>query len=86
MGETVQVDEKGRVVLPKKVREVARIGVNTKLVAKASGIGVVELSDPRVFVVRARDIGAKKLTGWKEENHEATSYLVKSVKTKNEAR
>ena len=47
MSETVSVDEKGRLVIPKKVREKARIGVNVKLVAKASGIGRVELSDPK---------------------------------------
>ena len=85
MSETVSVDEKGRLVLPKKVREKARIGVNVKLVAKASGVGRVELSDPRILIAQAQEIGAKKLSGWKEEDHKATAYLLRSIRaSKNE--
>jgi bifunctional DNA-binding transcriptional regulator/antitoxin component of YhaV-PrlF toxin-antitoxin module len=84
MSETVSVDEKGRLVLPKKIREKARIGVNVKLVAKASGIGRVELSDPRILVAQAQEIGAKKLARWREEDHQAATYLLRSMRTKNE--
>ncbi len=80
MSETVSVDEKGRLVLPKKVREKAHIGVNVKLVAKASGVGRVELSDPSLLIAQAQEIGAKKLAGWKEEDHQATSYLLRSLR------
>ena len=86
MSETVSIDEKGRLVLPKRVRQEAHIGVRTKLVARASGVGRVELSDPKVLTAQAQDVGAKKLAGWKEEDHKATSYLVGSIKTKNETR
>lgn len=84
MNETVSVDEKGRLVLPKRVREEAHIRVNTKLVAKASGVGRVELSDPRVLAMKAQEIGRKKLSGWREEDHEAAAYLLGSMKAKNE--
>jgi bifunctional DNA-binding transcriptional regulator/antitoxin component of YhaV-PrlF toxin-antitoxin module len=86
MSEVVSVDEKGRLVLPKKVRQEAHISVRTKLVARASGVGRVELSDPKVLTVQAQDIGAKKLAGWKEDDHEATSHLLGSMKRKNETR
>jgi bifunctional DNA-binding transcriptional regulator/antitoxin component of YhaV-PrlF toxin-antitoxin module len=86
MSETVSIDEKGRLVLPKKIRQEARIGTKTKLVVRASGVGRVELSDPRVLTAQAQDIGAKKLSGWKEEDHEATAYLLGSMKSKNETR
>jgi bifunctional DNA-binding transcriptional regulator/antitoxin component of YhaV-PrlF toxin-antitoxin module len=82
MKETVSVDAKGRLVLPKKIREEARIGVNTKLVARASGVGRVELSDPRILTTKAQAIGGKKLAGWKEESHEATAHLIASMKAK----
>jgi bifunctional DNA-binding transcriptional regulator/antitoxin component of YhaV-PrlF toxin-antitoxin module len=85
VSEIVSVDEKGRLVLPRKVREAAGISVGTELLAKASGLGRVELSDPEVLKARAREIGAKKLEGWDEESHEATGYLVRSVKKPNEA-
>ncbi len=86
MSETVSIDEKGRLVLPKKVRQEAHISTRSKLVVRASGVGRVELSDPKVLTAQAQVIGAKKLSGWKEEDHEATSYLLGSMKTKNEAR
>ena len=72
-------------MLPKKVREAAGIGVGTELLAKASGFGRVELSDPEVLRAKAREIGAKKLEGWNEESHEATGYLVRPVRKPNEA-
>ena len=75
VSEIVSIDEKGRLVLPKRVRQEAHIGVRTELIARANGIGRVELIDPRVLAAQAQDIGAKKLVGWKEEDHEATSYL-----------
>jgi bifunctional DNA-binding transcriptional regulator/antitoxin component of YhaV-PrlF toxin-antitoxin module len=82
MTETVSVDEKGRVVLPKKIREEAKIAVNAKLIARTKEVGTVELSDPEVLASKARKIGAKKLSGWKEEDHEATAFLVRSMKAK----
>ena len=80
MAETVSVDEKGRLVLPKSVRKKARIGVNIKLIARASGVGRVELSDPRILIAQAQEIGANKLSGWREENHQASTYLLKSMR------
>ncbi|MGI0081536.1 MAG: hypothetical protein ACRECH_18195 [Nitrososphaerales archaeon] len=83
MNETVSVDAKGRLLLPKRVRERARISVNSKLVAKVNGVGRIELSDPKVVTAQAQAIGARKLAGWKEEQHQATVYLLRSMKAKN---
>lgn len=80
MSETVSVDKKGRLVLPKRIRAKAQIGVEKKLVARATGIGRVELFDPEILSAKAREIGAKKLAGWVEEGHEATKYLSNSMK------
>ena len=86
MSETVSMDDKGRLVLPKRIREAAGIAPGVELVARARGAGSVELSDPEVFKARAREIGVRKLSGWKEESHEATAYLTESAREKNEAR
>ncbi|MBI2649431.1 MAG: hypothetical protein HYU03_08260 [Thaumarchaeota archaeon] len=75
MSETVSVDKKGRLVLPKRVRTEAQIDVDRKLVARATGIGRVELFDPEILSTKAQEIGRKKLAGWKEEDHEATDYV-----------
>ena len=82
MSETVTLDEKGRLVLPKKIREQAGITANKTLVVRASGIGLVELSDPDLLASKAREIGSKKLKGWKEEDHEASSYLTRMMASK----
>jgi bifunctional DNA-binding transcriptional regulator/antitoxin component of YhaV-PrlF toxin-antitoxin module len=80
VSETVSVDKKGRLVLPKRIRAKAQIGVEKKLVARATGIGRVELFDPEILSAKAQEIGAKKLAGWVEEEHEATKYLSNSMK------
>jgi len=77
---TVMVDEKGRLVLPKKVREKARIRTNAKLVAEAKGEGRIELFDPDLLMKNAQDVGSEKLAGWREEDHEATELLSKMMK------
>ena len=80
MTEIVSLDEKGRLVLPKKVRAEAHINVKSKLVARAAGVGRVELFDPDVLASRAQKIGMKKLAGWKEESHEVSRYMLESMK------
>src|SRR5712691_10859283 len=49
ISETVSIDEKGRLVLPKKIRQEARISTKSKLVVRAGCVGRIELSDPRVL-------------------------------------
>lgn len=80
MNETVSVDSKGRLVLPKTVRTQAHIEVNHQLVVRATGIGRVELLDPSVLMAKAHEIGSKKLAGWKEIDHEAAAYIQRSMK------
>ncbi|MBX8635165.1 MAG: hypothetical protein KIS30_05040 [Thermoplasmata archaeon] len=86
MAEMVTVDDKGRIVLPRKIRKQAQIGTNVKLVAYVSGPGKVELLDPVVLLAKAREIAAKKLAGWKEEEHDATAYMMRTQKRSDERR
>jgi bifunctional DNA-binding transcriptional regulator/antitoxin component of YhaV-PrlF toxin-antitoxin module len=86
MSESVTMDEKGRLVLPKRVRESARISPNTKLVAVARGVGVVELYDLALSIAKAQEIGAKKLAGWREEDHETDALVFELARRKHEAR
>lgn len=85
MSGTVVVDSKGRVVLPKKIREQADITVNTRLVARVKGKGKIELINPDILMLKAQEIGAKKLADWREEDHEATKLLTKLVRTHDKA-
>jgi len=82
VSEIVSIDKKGRLVLPKKVRTEAGIGLEKRLVARATGIGRVELFDPEVLEAKAMEIGEKKLAGWKEESHQAAGYVEELVKSR----
>ncbi|MCJ7610413.1 AbrB/MazE/SpoVT family DNA-binding domain-containing protein [Candidatus Bathyarchaeota archaeon] len=75
MDETAVVDEKGRLVLPKRIRDEAQIRARSKLVIRAIGEGRIELFDPDLLMRRAQDLGSRKLVGWQEEDHEASEVL-----------
>jgi AbrB family looped-hinge helix DNA binding protein len=80
MSETVTIDRKGRLVLPKRVRERAGIRPRTKLLAEVRGPGIVELRDSTALLEKVREVAAKKLTGWKEAEHEEDRTLMKLAK------
>jgi len=85
VGETVTVDDKGRLVLPKRVREEARIKANTLLMVNIVEEGRVELIDPDVLMRKARIVATAKLKGWKEDDHEATRLITEmAAKRKDE--
>ncbi len=83
MAETVKLDKKGRLVVPKKIREETRIRIDTTLIARAKGEGQIELIDPSILLKKARAIGGKKLAGWREDVHEATKLLAKLAKERH---
>jgi DNA-binding transcriptional regulator/RsmH inhibitor MraZ len=72
---TVTLDRKGRLLLPTRIRDAARLRVNARLVVRASGEGRVELLDPALLLRQAQEIGAQKRAGWKEDDHETTARL-----------
>lgn len=63
-----------------KSRKQAQIGINVRLVARVSGSGKVELSDYSILLAKARETGAKKLAGWKEEDHDDTACMMRTLK------
>lgn len=80
MSEPVGIDEKGRLILPKKIREGARIEVPGVLIALAKGDGRVELVRVDPEMRSAKDIARRKLKGWREEDHEATRIAMALLK------
>jgi len=66
---TVEIDRKGRVVIPKDVRE--RNGIRTpgELVVTIEGAGKITLQSAETSLKRAQEIGRKKLQSWAENKH-----------------
>jgi AbrB family looped-hinge helix DNA binding protein len=80
MSATVTMDKKGRLVLPKEVRDKAGVKAGSRLVVEAKGEGRIELLDADLLMRRAQELGSKKLEGWDEEGHEAATLLEQTLK------
>ncbi len=74
------MDKKGRIVIPKDVRDAAGINVPAKLLAIAKDKGKIELIKVDAEMKTARTIAKRKFAGWKEEEHEADSLAVELLK------
>jgi AbrB family looped-hinge helix DNA binding protein len=67
---TVEIDPKGRVVIPKDVREQSGITAPGELVVTVEGAGKITLQSAETSLKRAQEIGRKKLRSWVEGKHE----------------
>lgn len=67
---TVEIDEKGRVVIPKNARVQSGISVPSRLLLTVEGFGKISLQSIETNLRKAHEIGRKKLSSWREERHE----------------
>jgi bifunctional DNA-binding transcriptional regulator/antitoxin component of YhaV-PrlF toxin-antitoxin module len=70
------MDEKGRIVIPKDLRDAADISVLTKLLAIVKGRGRIELVVVDLSMKRSKEVATQKFAGWKEE-HEADNIALR---------
>ena len=77
MSDSISMDEKGRIVLPKNLRMAAGVQAPSLLVATVKGEGRIELVAVDAEMSRARHIAKRKLSGWREEDHEASKLAVR---------
>ncbi len=80
MSELVSIDEKGRLVLPKRIRAKAGIRPGTSLVAEVKRNGVVELRDSSALLNQVQQVAVRKLTRWKEGEHREDRMFSASAK------
>lgn len=85
MSESVTIDEKGRLVLPKGARERAGIKLRSRLLVEVRGPGIIELRDYETLSHSVQKVAAKKLAGWKEEEHREDKSLFKLSKEEEDA-
>lgn len=79
MSIVVNIDEKGRLIIPRKIREKTRMSTPGKVLVEAKDKSV-ELVPVSGALERAKKIAAKKLKGWKEEKHEEEKLLRELVR------
>lgn len=80
---TVEIDQKGRVVIPKEVRVKSGIKTPGELLVKVEGEGKIALQSVEVNLRRAQQIGRRKLSSWKEVKHEEDRLAVKLASEEN---
>jgi bifunctional DNA-binding transcriptional regulator/antitoxin component of YhaV-PrlF toxin-antitoxin module len=82
MAQSVTLDERGRVLLPSDARRKAGIKPKAKLLVEVRGAGVIELKDYDALSRQVRKVAAKKLSGWREEEHREDKLLMRLSRTK----
>lgn len=70
------MDRKGRAALKKEILDRAGIRTPCTMLASVKADGVIELKRIDENLSRATAIGAKKLKGWREENHAGEKVLL----------
>ncbi len=80
MSKSLNMDKKGRIVIPKDVRDAAKMKAPAKLLAVAKDKGKIELIIVDTEMKTAKAIAKRKFAGWKEKDHEADSLAVKLLK------
>jgi AbrB family looped-hinge helix DNA binding protein len=66
----VQIDAKGRLVIPKEVREHSGISAPGELLVTVEGIGKIGLQSAQSKLSKALQIGRRKLNSWRERKRE----------------
>jgi AbrB family looped-hinge helix DNA binding protein len=79
MATVVTIDQKGRMVIPKRLREKANIQVPEKLVMVPKEEGCIEIVQVEEDLKRAKRIAAQKLRGWREEAHHGEHLLLREM-------
>jgi len=80
MSTVVNIDQKGRVVIPKNLRKKTSIKAPGKLLIVPKETGCIELVQIEEDLKRAKEIASKKMKGWKEEEHKGEKLLLETVR------
>ena len=80
MAQSVTLDEKGRIILPREARRKAGIKPRSKLLVEVRGAGIIQLRDFNTLSTKVLKVAEKKLTGWREDEHMEEKLLVRLSK------
>jgi AbrB family looped-hinge helix DNA binding protein len=80
---TVEIDAKGRLVIPKEVREQSGISTPGELLVTVEGVGKIGLQSAEANLRKAQQIGRKKLNSWRERAHEEDKLAQRLAREEN---
>ena len=67
---TVEIDRKGRVVIPKDVRVQSGISTPGELLVTVEDVGRITLQAADANLKKAQQVGRRKLRSWSESRHD----------------
>lgn len=76
MSIVVNIDKKGRIILPKEIREKAGIKTPGKILVFSKD-KKVEIAPVSSRLERAKKIASVKLSGWREDRHKGEELLLR---------
>jgi AbrB family looped-hinge helix DNA binding protein len=71
----VRLDSRGRLLLPREVREALGLREGSQLAVRVRSDGVIELVPVERLRERVAEAFRRRMKGWREEDHEATRLL-----------
>ena len=80
---TVEIDPKGRVVIPKDIREQTGISTPGELMLTVEGEGKITLQSIETNLRKAQQIGRRKLSRWREDRHEEDKLALELTRREN---
>lgn len=75
----VIMDERGRIIIPSKIRKILKVEGGNKFIIRVKSEGIVELIPISKIHRELTEIFEGKFRGWREEDHEASKELSKLV-------
>lgn len=76
----VQIDKRGRIIIPREIRRKIGIKPMDKMVVRIRSDGVIEVFPFDRLYREVSRVFEEKFRGWREESHEATEVLRGMVK------
>jgi len=77
----VAIDERGRILIPGKIRKILGVKGKDRFLLRVRDDGVIELIPLGKMYSVVSKIFENKFKGWREESHEASKILKELVKS-----
>ncbi len=77
----VAIDERGRILIPGKIRKILGVKGKDRFLLRVRDDGVIELIPLGKMYSVGSKIFENKFKGWREESHEASKILKELVKS-----
>jgi len=76
----IQIDNRGRIIIPWEIRRKVGIKPRDKIIIRLRADNIIELIPFNKLYKEVSEVFKDKFKDWREEDHEATKLLMKMVR------